>query len=531
VTPSAVTSGRIGEPTSGRARAGDYESVAGSLARGGLWSLAGQAVSYGSVLVATPVTLRLLRPAVYGLWSVLQSMLRWVGLADLGMAQASTRVAGQRRADGDQDGEVCAIWTAAAITVCLTAAAAAIVALAARPVLSTLVGIRGPLLGPGATALQILCVALVAQAVAGTLNTPQTVRLRWGSLTVVSSGSAALRTIGIPVALALVAGGVVTAAAVALAAALLWALGTVIVAVRLQPRMRRPRLKLAMAQKLLRFGGPLTISGVAAIPLTTAERLLLAHYRSTTEVAYYAVAASLGTILIAIPTAVAAPLFPALVALEGSDRAASTAIYRQSLQGVFLVMTPFVLLLAFLAHPFLALWAGPPYAQGSTGPFYVVLVGAWFNALAQLPYSYLLASGNTAVIARIHVLELVPYVLAAALLTSTLGALGAAVVWSARVIVDALVFFVSARRKGKLPIAPLSSRSRRSLAAPAALGAVLLALAAVVGGLAARAGIVVGLLAVYAPLVWFAVLTERERIGLRSLVAAAVPALRGAHAR
>jgi O-antigen/teichoic acid export membrane protein len=492
-----------------------YDSVAGSVTRGGLWSIGGQVITFGAALIATPFTLRLLGPARYGLWSILQTTLSWVGLADLGMADASTRFGGDRLARGDTAGEVSTVWTAAAITISVTTCVAACVALAARFMLSNLLHVRGALLGPGSLALRVICVACVAQAVSGTLNTPQFIRLRWRSYTVVTVGSSVLQILTVPVALVAVAGGVVTAASVALAAAVVGAVGTVWVAARVQPALFPPKLSLRIAKTVLRYGAPLTVSGIASIPLATAERFLLAHYTSTVVVAYYAVASRLGMLLWVLPAAIAQPLFPALVALAGAGRTESArALYRQALQGSFLILTPAIFMLAFLARPFLALWAGPAYARHSTGPFYVVLVGVWFNALSTIPFSYLLASNRTGFMARVRLLELGPYVAIAAVLTSTVGAIGAAIVWSARTIVESIVFFFSAARTGKMAFSPLSSRAFASAAMPASLAVALTLLALVTSGLVARVAYLAPLAAIYCATTWFVVLTPRERARL-----------------
>jgi O-antigen/teichoic acid export membrane protein len=303
-------------------------------------------------------------------------------------------------------------------------------------------------------------------------------------------------------------------------------IGTILVAIHYQPRLRRPRINVRVGKSMLTYGGALTLSGLASIPLTTADRLLLAHYTSPVVVAYYAIASRLGTLLSAIPSAIAGPLFPALVALEGGGHTRSArSLYQQSLRGTFLVLTPALLTLAFLSRPFLSLWAGPAYGQHSTDPFYVLLAGVWFNSLAYMPYAYLLASGRTGLIARIHVFEVLPYIGLAAVLTSQLGALGAALVWSLRVSVDSICFFWCARRAGGLPFSPLSSRTAASALAPAVLAVILLSLTFVTSSFASRLAWVSVIGSAYGALVVRTVLTPREREGLRSLGRDLVPHL------
>lgn len=495
-----------------------YGEMSASVARGGLWSIAGQAAGFGAGLVATPFTIRLLGPTRYGLWALLQTCLTWIGLADFGMASASTRFAGDSLAKSDAGGEVRAVWTSAGITVIATSVVAGIAAVAAHPIVTGVLRIHGELIGPAVLGLRILCAALVAQAISGTLNTSQQIRLKWRSYTLITTGTAVVQVILIPVALKAVGGGVTTATAVALAMSVACALGTIAMAVRLQPALSHPRVSPRLGRAMLRYGGALTISGLATIPLTSAERLFLAHNSSPSVVAYYVVASRLGALISAIPAAVAAPLFPALVRLAGAGDSASTRrLYQDSLRGAFLLLTPAAVLLAFIAHPFLTLWAGAIYGQKSTTLFYIVLAGVWFNSLAYVPVTYLLATGRAGIVARVHVLELAPYLVGAGVLTARFGATGAAVVWSARSVIDAAVFFPVAARAGSLPNSPLSTRRIRAGLAPLCLGAAALLLSPLLPGLVLRASAAVLLAAIYAAVIWWIVLTGGEQAGLRHL--------------
>jgi O-antigen/teichoic acid export membrane protein len=274
---------------------------------------------------------------------------------------------------------------------------------------------------------------------------------------------------------------------------------------------------------LLSYGGSLTLAGLAAIPLETAERFLLALNHSTVVVAHYAVAASLGTILAILPQQLAGPLMPALVRLEAGGRTDEhRSLYRKSLQALFLSLTPAVILLAFLAHPFLSVWAGAQYGRSSTGPFFVILGGLWFNAFSYVPFFYLVSSGRTKTIAYIRFAELGPFIAAAALLTARFGAMGAAVVWSARVVIDCIVTFAVVHHVAALPWSPLPARRTAAMVAAAALGAAAAGTAMVAHGLATRLGCAAVLGTIYALAVSRVLVTE-ERRGLLALLGEVAP--------
>jgi O-antigen/teichoic acid export membrane protein len=506
------------EPVAGAAPDGSDLSLAAGVARSGLWAIGGQISVLAATLIAAPFTIRLLGPARYGLWSLLQSVLAYFRLADLGMATASTKFAADRYARNDSPGEATVIWTALAVTVTLTGAAALAAAIAAPFLVSHVLHVRSSLRSEAVLAFRLVSVAAVAYAVSASVSTPQQVRLRWGSLTVATSGPVVLQIAAAPILLAVTAGGLPAVAALMTAAGAAAAVLNFAVGTRLQPGLRRPRLAPGVLAPLVRYGGALAIFGFAAIPLATAERFLLAHFRSPTVVAYYVVAAALGSLLAVVPAAVSQPVLPALARLASQARMVEyRRLYHQVLRGVFLVVTPAALVLAFVAQPFLGLWAGSAYAAHSVVPFYVLLAGLWFSTLGYMPASQLLASGRTSTLAAINLVELLPYLCVAALLTNSFGAVGAAAAWTFRATADSLVLFLVVGRRDGLPWMPTPRRANLALTAVACIAGLLWGLSAVTSSLAARGLLSVLVMALYATLMWKAVLTPEERHGLARL--------------
>jgi O-antigen/teichoic acid export membrane protein len=472
-----------------------------------------------ATLVATPFTIRLLNPAGYGVWALLQTSLAWAVLADVGMASASTKFGSNRYAVGDSLGESKVTWTALALTAVATSAVAVLVAIYAPTILDDFLHVHGALFGPSIVALRVVCGLFVVQAVAGTAKTPLVVRLQWRQYTMITTAASLAAAVGTPVAIALLAGGVVTAAWVAVITAALGALATWVVGVKLQPVLRRPHFDRAVLRQLLGYGGALTVSGLASIPLSTAERFFLAHNHTTAVVAYYAVAANLAAVISVLPQQLVGPLLPGLARLEAEGGTQEHRdLYGRSLMGLFLFLTPLTIMVGFVAQPFLSLWAGPVYGAHSTGPLLVLAGGVWLNCLAWVPFNYLLSSGRTRVIAYVHFAEVVPYIAAAYFMTERFGAIGAALVYAGRLAVDSIVFFLAVRRVApQLPLSPLSDRHWRSGGAPLVLAAAALLLATVSQGLIGRVLIGTGLALVYAGAMWGLVLTRRERAALVGL--------------
>jgi len=489
------------------------------IARGGLWTIAGQVTGLAAALFATPFTLRLLGPARYGVWALLQSTIAWVGLADLGMSAASTRFAGEAHAHSDAESEACATWTAVWISTSVTAVVAAVVAFFAPQIVTSFLHVGLATRNSAVVALRIVAGGVLISAAMANLNTPLQVRLRYRTVAVVTQGSAVFQVVATPIALVTLGGGVATAAAVSTLSSAGALLAMFAFASTAQPAIRRPRFSAAVARRLVRFGGSLTLAGIADIPLTTADRILLGHVRSSVQVAYYTVASRLATLASAVPAAAAQPLFPAVIGLNArGDRAAATNLYRQLLQGAFLVLTPMLMVVALVARPFLAVWAGRAYAAHSTTACIVLLVGVWFQALSWLPLTYLMAIDRARDIARIRLAEIPPYLVLAALLAIHLGVLGAALAWSLRSAADSLIFFLCGTRWAKLSISPLTTRRAASLMMPVMLACAVAVLSEVAHALAVRALLALGLVVLYGTGAWLVMLVEPERAVMRQVL-------------
>lgn len=492
-----------------------------------MWGLAGRAILLLANLGATPFVIRLLGPSRYGLWTLLQTAVTWAMLADVGMSSASTKFGADSLAKQDDLAESRIVWSALNITSLTTTLLAVLMGIEAPTIVNHLlpasdrldVNVHSQLFEPGVLALRLVCVLFVAQAIAGTANTPQVIRLRWRQYTVINTSTNLLATIGLPVALVLLSGGIVTVAAVGMAAAALGAIGNLVLAVRLQPALRRPRVHRSTMRLLMGYGGALSVSSLATIPLTTVERIFLAQNHSPAAVAYYAVAATLGTTLYVLPEQLVSPLLPALTRLRAEGHVDEhRALYRKALVGMFLLLIPTAILLALVAHPFLSVWAGPQYGLHSTLPFLIIVVGVCVNCIYSIPNSYLLSSGHTKLIAYIQVAQVLPYLAFAWFMTDKFGVIGAALAWSGRLAVKTVVVFAATHRVApKLPVSPLTDRRFMAIAAPAALAAAALLVSTVSQSLIMRLLWAAGLGAAYLVVLWQLVLTRRERQGLTDL--------------
>ena len=493
-------------------------SIPAQLGRASTWGFTGRTVLLLANFGSAPFTIRLLGPSAYGLWALVHTIMDWAAPAEAGQAAATTKYGAERYAAHDADGESTVVWSGLCFILMTTGSVAVALALAAHFLLG-LLHVHGSLLAAGTWALRVACGTFVLSSLVGAVNTAQQVRLRWKQFTLFNMLSNVLGAVGVPFAVFLFSGGVVTAAAVSLLASCLYFVSLTWDALRVQPALRHPRFSRATLSKLVSYGWALALAGLASVPLASAERFFLAANASTTAVAYYAVAMTVATTLEVLPQQICSPLMPALARLQADGKEAEhRALYGKTLAGLFLVLAPAAILVAFLARPFLTLWAGPTYGTHGTVVLLVALVGMSANGLAWVPNAYILSAGKTKAFAALQGAELPCYLGAAWVLTARWGALGAAIVWSARLVVDSVAQSLIVRKSGGLPTLPFSSKRIRSVAAPALLAIMCIAIGMDTHGILARSGIAVGLLVVYAAGVWYIVLTSREREGVINLV-------------
>ncbi|MBC7900774.1 MAG: hypothetical protein H7070_12065, partial [Saprospiraceae bacterium] len=122
-------------------------------------------------------------------------------------------------------------------------------------------------------------------------------------------------------------------------------------------------------------------------------------------------------------------------------------------------MLPVLTFLFVIARPLFTVWAGEEFGRESTLPFYILLGGLFFNILAFVPLSLIMATGRTGILAKLYWLELFPYIGLIALLTTKYGAAGAALAWSIRVIADAVLIGWISRKTAAVPFNIFSGKA------------------------------------------------------------------------
>lgn len=195
------------------------------------------------------------------------------------------------------------------------------------------------------------------------------------------------------------------------------------------------------AHGLLRFGGWLTVSNVISPLMVYFDRFLLSNLNGATTVSFYTAPAEAITRLLNIPGAVVRVIFPLISAQKDA---------RQETRLTYLLLLGVCGLISLVgivgAKWIILLWLGEAYVEQSVPLLQILLVGFFFNAIAQIPYTVIQAKGHAHITAYVHLAEILPYIALLYVLISHFGLLGAAIAWTSRVIVDCLALLILAKR-------------------------------------------------------------------------------------
>ena len=210
-----------------------------------------------------------------------------------------------------------------------------------------------------------------------------------------------------------------------------------------------PRWPSAGIRQLLRFGGWMTVSNLVGPVMSYFDRFAIAAWVTVAAVTHYTVPFDVISRLPMVPIAIMGVLLPLLVQASHSAPGTHPQHYTTITHTVKLLLVcwiPGMVLTAWLGPWLLAWWVGADLATASTPIWRWLAVGVLVNGLAHLPFAMLQGAGRTDVIARIHLLELLPYMAGLWWALSHHGAVGAAVVWSLRVSVNTALLFAQAFR-------------------------------------------------------------------------------------
>lgn len=413
----------------------------------------GQGVPIVVAIGSVPLLLRGLGTERMGLLTLSWSVIGYASLFDFGLGRALTQIIAERRRQHATNGDLPRLVSSALAAMLLMGCVAAIAMLSvAHWATSTGLNVSSELQGEALAAARLLAIGIPVVVLTSGFRGILEAYERFDLANAVRVPTGISTFLGPLVAMPFThslawAVGVLLAARVA-------GLGALIALVsRVAPSLAfHPSISHSSLGPVMRFGAWMTVSNILSPLMSSADRFFISAMISASVVAYYTAPYEMVTRLMAMMAlAVATSLFPAFA--RAADVADARALLRRGVRLITTTFVPVIALVLAFAPAILRLWLGETFARESAPVLRILAVGILMNGFAQAPFAMIQARGRADLTAKVHLAELPFYVTSMLYLIRVDGIKGAAIAWTLRVSVEALVLFIIARYMLDEPIA------------------------------------------------------------------------------
>ena len=481
------------------------------LARNTLLNLAGQAAPLLMGVLCIPPIIAGLGAERFGILALAWAVLGYFNIFDLGLARATTKFVAESLGRGEHARVPSLVWTAVTTQAGFGLVGAAVLALLTPLLVERVLNIPPALIEEARLSFYLLSfsipVVLVTTSLRGTLEAAQRFDLVNALRAPANAAVFFLPLIGLWLGWALP--GVVGLLVAARAVVLVLHYG---LCRHVFPELHGlPRLDASSLRTLLAYGGWVTVSSAVGPILTYLDRFMLGVLATLGAVAFYSAPYEMVTRLWVFPASLMATIFPAFSALAAEPQRRE-ALAARSVKYILVLLGPVVVAVLAVAPDVLRLWLGPEFAVQSTRALQILAVGVLINSLAFVPFALLQAVGRPDLPAKLHILELPLQAILAWWLVSSFQITGAAMAWTARVVVDAVLLYAVCGRLSLVSFRSLlDHRMPQTALLMAAAAGVVLALSAAGASLWLRSALVAVVVIGVALASWRYLLSDTER--------------------
>lgn len=257
-------------------------------------------------------------------------------------------------------------------------------------------------------------------------------------------------------------------------------------------------------RQLLTQGGWMTTSNIVGPVMVYLDRFIIAHVVGVATVTFYTAPYEVVSRFTVLPEAIYSVIFPRMSQLANNPTQIDR-LYGMSQKLLGGVMFLISLGTIAIGPIFLQFWLGGEFRVRSNAIMSILMIGFFLNTAARPGFNLLQAHARAKWTALVHLVELLPYLLALVFGLQSYGLVGAAVAWLLRAAIDLGLLSYLAHRTASLGTPWLHEMAALALATTA------LALVAVIDTLLLRfaAGGVVAILFTW--FFWSRLLPEEER--------------------
>lgn len=417
-------------------------------------AFSGYAIPLLVAFFAIPFAARALGPARFGLLGLAWALVEYLSFVDLGLGRATVRFVAHSLASGGRhlrQTVAVAVATQAAVGGIAALALAAFAPRLAHGIFSLEPAVRDEAAAMFYAVAANLAVVVIIGALRGVLEGAHRFDISNAIKVPTATAATLIPAVGavMGASLALIFWGV-------FAVRVIGALATIVGIPRAVPGFawEWPR-EWRQLRELLSFSAWLTVSAVINPILAGFDRIVLATVAGAAAVGLYTGPYEGATRLLLIPVSAMAVLFPTLSARASSgENAGTTRMVESALRQLTLVMAVPIMTLFVFAPEVLTLWLGSGFAADGAPALRILLIGVAANALAHIPSVFLYAIGRPDLPAKNHLAELLIHLPLTVALVRAYGVTGAALAWTIRITLDAILLAYGAARHDAFAAVP-----------------------------------------------------------------------------
>lgn len=187
---------------------------------------------------------------------------------------------------------------------------------------------------------------------------------------------------------------------------------------------------------LISYGRGVFVSAVVGPSMIYGDRFVIASLLGPAALPSYSIPQEVLQRLLVVSGAMGTAIMPALSALDSVQR---RALYLRCIIFVGAIFLLIVLPVVLSVDLIFRSWLGDGFSDDMVPVAKIIMIGVFFNAIGQVSLTALYASNRPGYVAKAHIMELFLYAIFLPVAISYFGILGAAVVWSARALLDLLI--------------------------------------------------------------------------------------------
>jgi O-antigen/teichoic acid export membrane protein len=404
-----------------------------------LINLVGSILPIAVMLVTVPLYLKLLGDVRFGVMTLVWLLLGYFSFLEMGLGRATAnQIAKAHDAPDTVRSEI--FWTALLINALFGTIGALVLWLAGDYLLSSVLKMPAEFKQEAIAALPWMIATLPLALVSSVLNGALEGRNRFLTVNVLQVTSNTVFQVVPLIAAYWYSPSLAVVIPVAVLSRTLMNVPFLIACYTCVPLKLLPHFSIERAKVLTNYGGWVAITGVISPIMETLDRFLIGAVLGAQAVTYYTLPNQLVTRLRIIPGSLSRALFPKFSA----DAVSADKLASDSLHYLTAAVAPIVLIALFMIEPFMVLWIGPSLANIAAPLGQIMLLGIWLNSLAYIPLGLLQAKGRPDLVAKLHMMELMPFLIVLYFAISQWGVIGAAIAWTLRVVADAVLLFYAA---------------------------------------------------------------------------------------